>query len=152
MRPLRDSSALEMKLGLEMGLFTREDVGRWVDCEVARLAVLPDPLLELTTLGGKHDVDIANLLAALGPQPRRDLCARIELSILRELVSSGRIPIERAVVWASRIAEDVSWEVYVRFLGLEDEYQLAEEGRHGSVADVERRFREELDTFGSVED
>lgn len=63
------SSAALMAVGFEMGLYSRADVGEWVGAEVERLDVLPEALLELTVMGGKHDVDIANLLRALMPRP-----------------------------------------------------------------------------------
>src|ERR1019366_8037079 len=124
------------------------DVGAWVDGEVGRLDVLPDPLLELTVLRGKRDVDIATLLRALARGPgTSEERARIEMAVLHELVTTDRVPIRQAVYWASRIAGDLSWDEYCAALQHEDHYDLAEAGHYGTVPEAERGFLEFLHRY-----
>jgi hypothetical protein len=138
---------LRLLLGFEMGLYSRDDVSTWVFAEVERYDVIPDPLLELTVLAGKHDVDVANLLRALAPEVTPEVRMKMEIGTLREMVACDGISLHRAVSWAASVANDVSWDIYCEAIGLEDAYELAENGTYGTVADVERDIRSFLDRF-----
>jgi hypothetical protein len=136
-----------MLVGFEMGLYSREDLATWVDAEVARRDRLPDPLLELTVLRCKHDVDIAALLRGLaGDVPGTDR-ATLELGTLRELVEDGHVPVRQAAYQALRIANAIGWDVYCEAIGLVDLFDLAEAGTYGSVEDAEREFLAFLDRY-----
>ena len=141
-------SAAFIAIGFEMRLYSRTDVGAWVDAEVERLDVLPNALLELTLLRDKHDVDIAKLLRALAREPMTaDEWARIGMGVLHDLVSAGRVTIPRAVYWASTIASDLSWDEYGEATELEERYDHAKFRSYGTVAEAERAFREFLHRY-----
>ncbi|MFI5299294.1 MAG: hypothetical protein ACHREM_14460 [Polyangiales bacterium] len=127
-----------MLVGFEMGLLARDDVGAWVDVEVERCEVVAGPLLELTTLKDKHEVDIAHLLNDLALRPSEKVQAPIALGILGELLRRKRITSRDAICQASRLADAISRDEYCTTLGLEDEYDLAEYGTYGQLDDAER--------------
>jgi hypothetical protein len=58
-------SPVAVALGFEMGLYSRADVSDWVDRAVAQVEAVDGPVLELVTLRGKHDTEIAMLLSLL---------------------------------------------------------------------------------------
>jgi hypothetical protein len=142
-----DLDALRLLVGFEMALYTRDDVTTWVFAEVNRHEVIPDALLELTVLAGKHDVDIANLLRALVPGVSSQEKAKLKLGTLNALVERELVSLHEAMIGAARIADEISWETYGEAVGLEDAYALAEQGMYGNVADVERDIRAFLGRF-----
>jgi hypothetical protein len=135
-----EASASEMLVAFHMTLCTRDDVSAWVDVQVAKRDPLPDALLELTTLRGKHDVEIEKLLAALAPALTNEDRSRLELAALRELVRSGRRSIREAVRDLPHIAEGLPARLHSEAVGIEDQFILAELGTYGTVEDAERAF------------
>ena len=134
----RHPGATEMLVGFELGLYSRTDVGDWVTVEVDRHEVLVDPLLDLTTLNGKHDVDVAHLLRDLAGNPDVRVEAPIGIAVLGEMLRRKQRTCRNAIAQAARIAEDLSRDEHGAALGLEDELQLAEDGVYGVVSEVER--------------
>ena len=91
-----------------------------------RLAAdLSGALLELTTLHGKDDLEVARLLRSLVPSTTREARARRELAALGDLLSAGRV--------AAR-------------------FEVAEIGVYANMADVERDLAAFLARFATPDD
>ncbi|MFI5296946.1 MAG: hypothetical protein ACHREM_02520 [Polyangiales bacterium] len=145
-------SAIEMAVGFDMGLYTRDDVGAWVDVEVERCEALVGPLLDLTTLNGKHDVDIEHLLFDLADRPSDNVRASVALGVLGEMVRRKQLTSRDAICQASRLAELISCSEYGAALSLEDQYYLAVAGIHGTLDEVERDIVAFFDRYNPVGD
>ena len=99
------------------------------------------PLLDLTTLNGKHDVEIAHLLNDLASHPTERVVAPIALGVLGvlgEMLRRKKLASDEAIRQATRFAEAVSSGEFGTALGLEDAYYLAEDGSYGTIDEVER--------------
>jgi hypothetical protein len=143
-----------LAVGFELGLYSRDDVAEWVPEAVDRVDVLPDPLLELTTLKGKQDVDIVTLLYQLGPARRPAERARDRFAVLHELLTTNRINLGDAARQMYRIAlEDLSPDdeggEYFACLSLDDQYDLARDGTYGTLDDVRRGVVDFLQRYAS---
>jgi hypothetical protein len=143
-----------LALGFELGLYSRADVAEWLTQAVERVDALSGPLLELTTLKGKHDVDIVNLLYQLGPARRPAERARDRFGVLYELLTTDGVSLGDAVKQMYRIAlEDLSPEdeggEYFACLALDDRYDLASGGIYGTLDDVRREAVDFLERYAN---
>ncbi len=145
---------IALAVGFELGLYSRDDVAEWVTEAVERVDMLPGPLLELTTLKGKHDVGIVKLLYQLGSARSPAEQARDRFAVLRELLITDRVDLSDAVKQMNRIAlEDLSPDVdgheYFACLGLDDQYDLANGGVYGTIDDVRQQVLEFLERYAN---
>lgn len=85
-----------MALAFDMRLRTRDDVATWVGALVLELDVLPDALLELTTLRRKDDDEIIRLLEELGPRVAPQETARLVVALLDDALAEERVTCARA--------------------------------------------------------
>ncbi len=93
----RSANLVHLLVSFETGLSTRDGVSDWVYAEIERHDELSGALLELTTLHGKDDLEVARLLRSLVPSTTGEPCARRELAALGDLLSAGRVAARAAV-------------------------------------------------------
>ncbi|MFK8000403.1 MAG: hypothetical protein AB8H86_12445 [Polyangiales bacterium] len=63
-----DGTALELRVGFDVGLYSRVDVEAWVERRILEEESPAEELLELATLSPRSDSEIALLLDGLVPQ------------------------------------------------------------------------------------
>ncbi len=141
-------SARRLSLGFSYGLYSLEDVGAWVDARILESPEdISEALLSLTSLKNRHRVDISNDLRALAGEARKDVLARIELSVLLELHQRGRMTLEVISQRLPWISQPISWEVYGEAMSLQDGYEVAEDG-HGNLNEAKEAVLEFLQRHG----
>jgi hypothetical protein len=139
-----------LRLGFEEGLFSRADVRAWVDREVARLPELSAALLDLTTLGGKSDRDVVELLRILEPELPAATKAHLVLGVVAALHLAERIPLSQAV---SRLSSIATFEVGLSdaersvIYELDATLDLAAEGFYSTLEEVRERTCAFLSTY-----
>jgi hypothetical protein len=141
-------------LGFEMGLYSRDHVSDWVDRSLARVEKVDGPLLELTTLRDKHDIDIIKLLNHLGHSATTADLGRVRLGVLYHLFTSGKIDLARTTAQLFRIGlTDFTYEgepsEYCACVNLDDEYDLAARGTYGTLEQVQRDVLAFLEPYAS---
>ena len=148
----RSANLVHLLVGFETGLYTRDDVSDWIYAEIERHDELSGALLELTTLHGKDDLEVARLLRSLVPSTTREARARRELAALGDLLSAGRVAARVAVYAASRIAARVSRDDHNKAMSLEARFEVAEIGVYANMADVERDLAAFLARFATPDE
>ncbi len=134
-------TAPELSIGFALGLYTRDDISDWVTLQLPHHEPLPAALLDLTTLAGKHDVEIEHHLrdlAGAGANPDPKTHATLTLRTLARMLRRDRITARDAIGQATRHAEAISFDLYGETIGLEDAYDTAVAGIYGSVDDARR--------------
>ncbi|MFT5356219.1 MAG: hypothetical protein ACI9KE_003442 [Polyangiales bacterium] len=136
-------SALELRIGFEVGLYDRADVASWVDHAILAAATPCDVLLELTTLCHRTSTEIASLLDQLQPSIVGDtfiLHAKAVAMMFRDKRLSAVAALDRLpqVSCGQTPAEDEVYNLYERM-------DLATQGIAGSVSEVEQEITEFLE-------
>ncbi len=133
--------ALLLRVGFDLGRYSRSDVSDWVTAEIMEADQIDGPLLELGTLAGKSDEDISGLLRDLaGPVPE-GLAARVEVGLVGRLVEAGTMKLEPAIRrLLSLVYEGLDEEEQGCIFQLDDAYDLAAAGTYGTMEQVRNDF------------
>jgi hypothetical protein len=99
-------SLLQLQIGFEFRIYSRDDVGTWVDQEIMKSERPCAELLELTCLTRLCDHDVVSLLASLGPDPAPEERVRMELAAIAHVYRHGRISLEQAIARMFHFAMD----------------------------------------------
>lgn len=136
-----ERQALLLRVGFDLGLYDRADVADWVTSRVMAPEQLDGPLLELGTLAGRSDEDIASLLRDLaGPVPG-GLAARIEIGLVGRMVAAGTSKLKPAIRRLFSLAyEGLTEEEQGCIVQLDDGYDLAAAGTYGTIGQVRSDF------------
>jgi hypothetical protein len=136
-------SVLQVRVGFDLGLYSSEEVGVWVDAKLAATASPSKILLELTTIARRSKDEIVRLLARLDGQRASAECTHMELAVLSALYRARRLNLREAISRMSTCALNGDGLTQLQIdtiFQIDDELCLAEEGTHVTVAQARRDF------------
>lgn len=130
-------SGTAMALAFDMAICTRDDVATWVVARVEELDVLPDALLDLTTLRRKDDTEITRLLGELGPRLSSEETTRLAIDVLADAAGMGKMTCARAFsyLWSFATSDALLWDDKVEV------YQIGDIYDWGRVEEADARVR-----------
>ncbi|MBM6616335.1 protein kinase [Bacillus suaedaesalsae] len=140
-------------LGLGCGLWNKEEVIDWSDKVIVTIDNPPLELLEVSMMSKSKIDDIENKLFELSKIDDEEHSVQIVLSIIAEMLELKHITIERAIRSTSRLLvhTGLSWESrYYNLYSFDDSYDLACNGVHFEINEVEKEFINELEPFKKV--
>jgi len=113
------NDVLSLRVRFALGLASRADAADWVTAEVTRRDAIDGALLELSSLAGKTDQDVVDLLTTLAPD--EESAARCEIGLLGSLLRTRRRGLAEVVSRLVHLAEALDEEARVWAIGLEDD-------------------------------
>lgn len=139
--PPRDTpTALELRVGFDVGLYSRDDVASWVDDSILAADQPCDALLELATLCHRSDTEVAGLLDELSEPLRSEERFLLYVKAIGALYEKGSLDLGGAL---HALRQQLMFETPSEYEldGLHDAYALAVQGTYGTLAEVEQAFR-----------
>ncbi len=143
----RDRIGLEasiLRCGYDAGYFCNDDIEHWAERQIAVIDELPLPLIELATIRRTHPLDVMNLLRLLaaGVQPK-DLI-ETQIGFIGLAFDSGQLSLRGSIkgLWALLHEDGLTSEQEFEIYSLDDHYDFALCGTHGTMMDVESHVRE----------
>lgn len=149
MKHVRSTIAYEFKLSLEAGVIDHDEIIRWAD-EILVADEYDDDIANICMATRKTDKELAALLEAVASNENewagaRRMLGRMHNALLRkpERLHEFTQFLERLWIRSGyEIPDDFSF-----IIGLEDDYQLAEEGHWASIEEVRENLLMHLARF-----
>lgn len=137
-------------LGIGCGLWNKKEVIDWSDKVIEAIDNPPLELLEVSMMSKSKIDDIESKLFELSRIEDEEHYVKIVLSIIGEMLEQKHLNIEKAIRITSRLLvhTGMSWESrYYNLYSLDDSYDLAINGVHYDINEVEKEFIKELESF-----
>lgn len=137
-------------LGIGCGLWNKKEVIDWSDKVIEAIDNPPLELLEVSIMSKSKIDDIESKLFELSRIEDEEHYVKIVLSIIGEMLEQKHLNIEKAIRITSRLLvhTGMSWESrYYNLYSLDDSYDLAINGVHYDINEVEKEFIKELESF-----
>lgn len=133
-----ESEADVLRSGFKLGYYSKDDVARWADQQIA---AVNEPSLELISLSMNKRVDPHDLINYLGLIGKADDQQQVatEIGFIGLLYTSHRITTEKAIqaIWTLVHEQGITFDQQSCIYCLEDGFSLARDGTYGSMNDVE---------------
>jgi hypothetical protein len=127
------------RLGLHTGIIERQVVVEWADRLVMQEET-PDYFLIELSLGGRNNInDFIGLLDEYIGESKPEVSKRVILGCLLHQYRSGQLTLQkaiRAIDWLA-MCVDYSKEEHSFMAGIDDDFNLADEGICGTFSDME---------------
>ncbi|NRG48104.1 protein kinase [Bacillus sp. CRN 9] len=137
-------------VGIGCGLWNKKEVIDWSDKVIEVIDNPPLELLEVSMMSKSKIDDIESKLFELSRIEDEEHYVKIVLSIIGEMLEQKHLNIEKAIRITSRLLvhTGMSWESrYYNLYSLDDNYDLAINGVHYDINEVEKEFIKELESF-----
>jgi len=149
MYKLNEKAAI-FRIGLQVGVYTVDDVIEWVDAEISRVETPDDLLLDLTLMKASNPSDVLSKLRALSSNADNMLALRRVLGEMYPLLRSNS-------QYGPTFAKGL-YELFVEFdydvpedltaiCALDDDYSMAIQGAVGTEKAVNDGFLNFLEPF-----
>lgn len=132
-----------LRLGFGIGYFTKADIARWADRQIAAVDAPSEELIDLSMNQHTDSYDLLKLLDAVSQKDAERKIAA-EIGFIGLLVASNRMTTGRAIrsLFALVHSDGVTDEQRFRIYHLDDEYDHALAYPGGTMAEVEHGLRE----------
>ncbi len=136
-----------LRIGFGIGYFTKADIARWADRQIAAVDAPSEGLIDLSM---NQHIDPYDLLKLLDAVSQRDAERKVaaEIGFIGLLVASNRMTTGRAMrsLFAIAHSDGITDEQRSRIYHLDDDYDCALAGTYGTMAEVEHGLREFIST------
>jgi hypothetical protein len=139
----RAIDAAILQCGYNVGYFNEADIERWAEAQIADLDEPSEALIELAILRNMHPLDVMKLLRSVGKDVPATQWIAAQIGFIGTSFAEGKLSLVNAtralyaLVLESGISSDEESAIYY----LDDGYDLAVAGTHGSLAEVEAELR-----------
>ena len=146
---LRDE-AEELAMAIELGFALVDEAVDWADRHIVAVDQPPYELIEVSSAGRSHPLDVAHLLRAIpGTVDIFATCRRVFARMLSAL-NDGRVTPEavaRALDFMQLDGRMPDADAQSEMSRLNDAFDLAHEGTYGTSEEVSRELREFLEHY-----
>jgi len=149
MKTPHSTDASDFKLFLEAGVIDRGEIVRWAD-EILLTEDYDDNIAEISLSSGKTNEELEALLGEIAITDADWDGIRRMLGRMHTALEAERARLHEFTCFLERlwILHDYTLPADLNFIiGIDDEYQLAESGQFGSVAEIRRQLLECLARF-----
>jgi hypothetical protein len=138
------SEARALRGGYKVGFFSTNQIERWAERWIAALDTPPIELIELATIRNTYPIDVLNLLRALGGEFATADYVAVRLGTMGELYLLNKISLRAALggIYGLHSEPGISEQQLGMVYYLDDGYDLAVQGYHGSIEAIANEFRE----------
>jgi hypothetical protein len=142
MSDLVSTEANVLRYGYAVGYFEKSDIAQWADRQIEACDVPSDALLDLSMNRRLDPLDVVKLLQSFGEaDPAASI--QIQIGLLGLLLVKQSISIQMAIrgLWKLVHEPDVTSEEQRAIYLLDEEYNVAAAGYHGTLDNVDRELR-----------
>lgn len=149
MEPLKSLTCVYY-LGMACGLWKKDEIIEWCDKAIETLDNPPIVLLDVSMMSKSKIDDIKRKLFEFCKIEDEEHFSKIVLSIIFEKLKNEQLSIERAIRVTTRLLVETGLSCdneYYYLYSLDDSYDLAMNGVHYQLTEVERDFIIELGAY-----
>jgi hypothetical protein len=142
MLDLMSTEANALRCGYDVGYFDKSDIAQWADRQIEACDVPSDALLDLSMNRRLDPLDVIKLLQSFGEaDPAASI--RIHIGFIGLLLAKKGISIQMAIrgLWKLVHEPDVTSEEQRAIYLLDEGYNVAAAGYHGTLDNVDRELR-----------